>query len=273
MDVGVADHRLGHTRASLSAVGERSEREEIALQGDQRWSSAGSGRDARGQVEPRVELVDFAVRVDARIVFARTVAAEQRRLTGIAGPRVIVTARVIRRDARQEPRPEAEPLPTPESSRRSAVRLLTWYAAATAAICRRAKPSTRYHIRVSEIMLQQTQVDRVLPPFAEWLDELSVIRGAGGRARAGSHRHVSTRSGTTCARGGCRRLPARPSRATAASCPRTRPRSCRSKALARTPPARSAASHFTNGRRSWTRTSRASCSASSSARGTRRVMR
>jgi len=26
-----------------------------------------------------------------------------------------------------------------------------------------------YHILVSEIMLQQTQVDRVLPKYAEWL--------------------------------------------------------------------------------------------------------
>ena len=33
------------------------------------------------------------------------------------------------------------------------------------------KTSDPYHILVSEIMLQQTQVDRVLPKYAEWLDK------------------------------------------------------------------------------------------------------
>ena len=38
-----------------------------------------------------------------------------------------------------------------------------------------------YHILVSEVMLQQTQVDRVLPKYHEWLGEVPVVRGAGRR--------------------------------------------------------------------------------------------
>jgi A/G-specific adenine glycosylase len=42
-----------------------------------------------------------------------------------------------------------------------------------------------YHILVSEIMLQQTQVDRVLPKYREWLDKypsLEALAGAGEEA-------------------------------------------------------------------------------------------
>ena len=40
----------------------------------------------------------------------------------------------------------------------------------TAATCRGARPAIPYRVLVSEIMLQQTQVDRVLPKYEEWLD-------------------------------------------------------------------------------------------------------
>ena len=42
---------------------------------------------------------------------------------------------------------------------------------ATAATCRGGKTSDPYHILVSEVMLQQTQVDRVLPKYHEWLEK------------------------------------------------------------------------------------------------------
>src|SRR5205085_12223059 len=62
------------------------------------------------------------------------------------------------------------PLPAPPDRRRFRQRLLT---------CERRhgrdlpwrKTDDPYHILVSEIMLQQTQVDRVLPKYAEWLDK------------------------------------------------------------------------------------------------------
>ena len=59
--------------------------------------------------------------------------------------------------------------PTPAERRRFRRQLLAWYD-----IHGRDLPWRRtddpYHILVSEIMLQQTQVDRVLPKYHEWLE-------------------------------------------------------------------------------------------------------
>src|SRR5436305_3177821 len=60
------------------------------------------------------------------------------------------------------------PLPEPSARRRFRQRLLTWYGRHGRDLPWR-KTDDPYHILVSEIMLQQTQVDRVLPKYAEWL--------------------------------------------------------------------------------------------------------
>src|SRR5882757_3188868 len=62
------------------------------------------------------------------------------------------------------------PLPATPDRRRFRQRLLTWYRRHGRDLPWR-KTSDPYHILVSEIMLQQTQVDRVLPKYAEWLDK------------------------------------------------------------------------------------------------------
>lgn len=67
------------------------------------------------------------------------------------------------------PKPNPPLPPTPER-RRFRHRLLTWYRRNGRDLPWR-KTSDPYHILVSEIMLQQTQVDRVLPKYAEWLDK------------------------------------------------------------------------------------------------------
>src|SRR3982075_2168176 len=59
-------------------------------------------------------------------------------------------------------------LPVPADRRRFRQRLLTWYGRHGRDLPWR-KTADPYHILVSEIMLQQTQVDRVLPKYAEWL--------------------------------------------------------------------------------------------------------
>src|SRR6478752_3803196 len=61
-------------------------------------------------------------------------------------------------------------LPRPPARRRFRQRLLTWYGRHGRDLPWR-KTDDPYHILVSEIMLQQTQVDRVLPKYAEWLDK------------------------------------------------------------------------------------------------------
>jgi A/G-specific adenine glycosylase len=62
------------------------------------------------------------------------------------------------------------PLPASPDRRRFRQRLLAWYRRHGRDLPWR-KTSDPYHILVSEIMLQQTQVDRVLPKYAEWLEK------------------------------------------------------------------------------------------------------
>jgi A/G-specific adenine glycosylase len=67
-------------------------------------------------------------------------------------------------------KPKPLPLPAPPDRRRFRSRLLAWYRRHGRDLPWR-KTDDPYHILVSEIMLQQTQVDRVLPKYAEWLDK------------------------------------------------------------------------------------------------------
>lgn len=60
------------------------------------------------------------------------------------------------------------PLPTPALRQRFRRNLLAWYRKNGRDLPWR-NTSDPYHILVSEIMLQQTQVDRVLPKYHEWL--------------------------------------------------------------------------------------------------------
>jgi A/G-specific adenine glycosylase len=68
------------------------------------------------------------------------------------------------------PKQEAPQLPPPDARRRFRQRLLTWYRRHGRDLPWR-KTDDPYHILVSEIMLQQTQVDRVLPKYHEWLQK------------------------------------------------------------------------------------------------------
>ncbi|MBA5865881.1 MAG: A/G-specific adenine glycosylase [Nitrospira sp. CR1.3] len=61
------------------------------------------------------------------------------------------------------------PLPDRSLKRRFQQRLLKWYAAHGRDLPWR-NTSNPYHILVSEVMLQQTQVDRVIPKYHEFLD-------------------------------------------------------------------------------------------------------
>jgi A/G-specific adenine glycosylase len=72
--------------------------------------------------------------------------------------------------ARTPRRTRPLPVPPPPDRRRFRQRLLTWYGRHGRDLPWR-KTDDPYHILVSEIMLQQTQVDRVLPKYVEWLDK------------------------------------------------------------------------------------------------------
>jgi A/G-specific adenine glycosylase len=71
-------------------------------------------------------------------------------------------------------KPKPLPLPPAPDRRRFRQRLLTWYRRHGRDLPWR-KTSDPYHILVSEIMLQQTQVDRVLPKYAEWLSKYPTL--------------------------------------------------------------------------------------------------
>src|SRR5262245_31491111 len=62
----------------------------------------------------------------------------------------------------------ALPVPSPTQRQRFRRNLLAWYRRNGRDLPWR-KTDDPYHILVSEIMLQQTQVDRVLPKYHEWL--------------------------------------------------------------------------------------------------------
>jgi A/G-specific adenine glycosylase len=61
-------------------------------------------------------------------------------------------------------------IPPPAERRRFRQRLLTWYRRHGRDLPWR-NTTDPYHILVSEIMLQQTQVDRVLPKYLSWIEK------------------------------------------------------------------------------------------------------
>jgi A/G-specific adenine glycosylase len=66
--------------------------------------------------------------------------------------------------------PKPNGLPTPPRRRAFRTKLLTWYRANGRDLPWR-RTRDPYRVLVSEIMLQQTQVDRVLPKYDEWLQK------------------------------------------------------------------------------------------------------
>ena len=67
------------------------------------------------------------------------------------------------------------PIPTTPERRLFRRRLLAWYRRHGRDLPWR-QTDDPYHILVSEIMLQQTQVDRVLPKYREWLDKFPSLQ-------------------------------------------------------------------------------------------------
>ncbi|HEX7086599.1 MAG TPA: A/G-specific adenine glycosylase [Vicinamibacterales bacterium] len=65
-------------------------------------------------------------------------------------------------------------LPDAGARRRFRTKLLAWYRANGRALPWR-ETTDPYHILVSEVMLQQTQVDRVLPKYHEWLTKFPTL--------------------------------------------------------------------------------------------------
>jgi A/G-specific adenine glycosylase len=71
-------------------------------------------------------------------------------------------------------RADTTTLPAPAARQRFRRRLLDWYRRNGRELPWR-RTSDPYHILVSEVMLQQTQVDRVLPKYHEWLKKYPTL--------------------------------------------------------------------------------------------------
>ncbi len=74
-------------------------------------------------------------------------------------------------------------LPHASARRRFRTRLLAWYGRHGRDLPWRTTDDP-YHILVSEMMLQQTQVDRVLPKYYEWLARFPSLAALAGAAEA-----------------------------------------------------------------------------------------
>ena len=77
----------------------------------------------------------------------------------------------------------APSLPIASERQRFRRRLLAWYREHGRELPWRTT-SDPYHILVSEIMLQQTQVDRVLPKYHQWLDKYPSLAALASAAEA-----------------------------------------------------------------------------------------
>ena len=97
-------------RDPLARIGQlRAEREQVALNANERLVEIGIEAGGARQAEPGVQLVDLAVGVDAGVGLADARAVEQRRLAGVAGARVDFHGRrEIIRDAPETP-PSRQP--------------------------------------------------------------------------------------------------------------------------------------------------------------------
>jgi A/G-specific adenine glycosylase len=78
------------------------------------------------------------------------------------------------------PRRPAKPLPAAGDRQAFRRRLLTWYGRNGRDLPWR-RATDPYQILVSEIMLQQTQVDRVLPKYEEWLKRFPSLEALAAR--------------------------------------------------------------------------------------------
>ena len=165
-------------------IGElRAEREQIALDLDEHLVELGARAAARATRPSQAFSSSTSPYASTRGVALRHArAVEQRRLAGVAGPACRFSWRTGLYDMRR-----AEDARRRRADRRAADRRRFRQRLLDLVPPARPRPAVAqdrdpYHILVSEIMLQQTQVDRVLPKYARVARQVPVVRGARGRA-------------------------------------------------------------------------------------------
>jgi len=168
-DVGFAQQRLldpcGDVMARVGHHGAHGK--QVPLELFEHAANLGIHAFGTGKPEPGVQLIHLAVGVHAGVGLADASAIEQAGFALVSGLRIDLHWRltIIVADVKKSP-----PLPLPVRRQWFRRRLLDWYRRNGRDLPWR---NTRdpYHILVSEVMLQQTQVDRVLPKYHEWLGQ------------------------------------------------------------------------------------------------------
>ena len=277
VDVGVAERPLSSTRGAILSrrIGElRAEGEQIALDLHERVVEVRiEPRDARAKPSQAFSSSTSPYASTRGSCLADARAVEERRLAGIAGARVDFHVGGLY-EMPQAYAEAARQLPAAGAARSPAL------PPAAADLVSPARPRSAVaqdrrsvpHPRVRDHAAADAGRSRAAEVRAN--GSRSIRRSRRWRPRPSRTSPTrGIRSATTSGRGGCRRSRAKRSRATAASCRPTRRRCCRSRASARTRPARFAASRSASAPRFSTPTSRACCSACSSARAIRRATR
>ena len=172
----------------------RAEGEQIALNLDENLHDIGLIRQARTRKpDPGAHLVDVAVGRDSRVGLRHARAVEQTGFAAVAGPGVdfhrlpIIKgskgskgangsgARGSNGSGSKGSGSQGSKVPAAAERRLFRRRLLDWYRRHGRDLPWR-RTSDPYHILVSEVMLQQTQVDRVLPKYHEWIEKYPSLR-------------------------------------------------------------------------------------------------
>lgn len=158
-DACVIDDDLGYTRRDLvRRIGEAcSQRKQVALEPDDDLGELAVGAVRGGNAYGRLHFVHVAIGRHPGVGLADACAIEQARVATVAGFCVDFHC------------PDYMYSPSAAERQRFRRQLLAWYRKHGRDLPWR-KTDNPYHILVSEIMLQQTQVDRVLPKYHEWLE-------------------------------------------------------------------------------------------------------
>jgi A/G-specific adenine glycosylase len=168
-DIGFPEQRFFDSHGNtVPGVGQHGANgEEVTLQVFEHPANLGIDPFGPGVSQPGVHLVDLTVGLHEGVALADSRAVEQAGFALVAGlcvnlhwrqPIIVATVK------------KPSPLPPPARRQWFRRRLLEWYRRNGRDLPWR---NTRdpYHILVSEVMLQQTQVDRVLPKYHEWLGQ------------------------------------------------------------------------------------------------------
>ena len=170
------------------------------------WMDSSGPRDVRVHAsrpcgaKTGIQLVDLAVGVYSRVRLRHARVVEQRgldlrrrswyRSSPVEEPRV--PRRVQSRGTREIiGAMSASSLPPAASRRRFRRALLAWYAVHGRDLPWR-RTADPYHILVSEIMLQQTQVDRVVPKYHEWLEKYPSLEALATASEVGRFEHMAS---------------------------------------------------------------------------------